>query len=516
MEENSVLLECRRISKTFPGVKALDNVDFTVCRGEIHGLVGENGAGKSTLMKIISGVYSPDAHPEDPDAGLYFEGQKVLLRNPKEAIGRKIMTIHQELTVVPHLNVYENIYLNHELKARSGFINRKQMLHNVRQLLDNFEVDVDPKANVGTFSVDKQKIVEILRALSQDAKLLILDEPTSFLTDSQTEKLLDVIKNIRDKDIGVVFISHNINEVVNLSDRVSIICDGQRVGELDRSEASTDKVVRLMIKDKGKLQLSSEKTESSGELLLDITDLSVGNKIKSASFSLRRGEILGITGIIGAGGTALAKTLFADEGFKKSSGTISIEGKRKQIRNTGDAIQNRIVLLTKDRKNEGLFLSFNLFENVTIPSLSKFRSSFGLLSRSKQIKATQSYMDKLYIKARSPHTRVETLSGGNQQKVVISKWLEADPLVLILDEPTVGIDIGAKFEIRKIIRDLAKAGKGIIIITSEYEELESMCNRVLVMFKGRIVKELAGDQVNRTEIRKHLSGDMIQWNANKS
>jgi ABC-type sugar transport system ATPase subunit len=240
----------------------------------------------------------------------------------------------------------------------------------------------------------------------------------------------------------------------------------------------------------------------------------VGNKIHSVSFSLKRGEILGVTGIIGAGGTELAKAIFADEGYKKNSGQIHVQGRETTIKNSGDAVRNRIALLTKDRKNEGLFLSFNVFENITIPSLRKFRDSIGLLSRFQQVTTAQVCIDKLRIKVRNPFTRVESLSGGNQQKVVISKWLEADPLILILDEPTVGIDIGAKFEIRKIIRDLASAGKGVILITSEYEDLESMCNRVLVMFKGRIVKELTGEQVNRAEIRKHLSGDTIQCKAN--
>jgi ribose transport system ATP-binding protein len=507
MLNEAPILECKKICKTFPGVVALKDVDFKLYKGQIHGLIGANGAGKSTLMKIISGVYSYDVVKSDVqnDTGMFFEEKKVFLKSPNDALKLKIMTIHQEINVVPYLMVYENIYLNHEM-TQTGMLSRKEMISNIKTLLERFEVEMEPTDLVKNLSVDKQKIVEILRAISRDAKVIIMDEPTSFLTDSETRHLMKIIRNIAEKDIGIVFISHNLNEVMEICDWTTVLRDGKIVGSCSKEEVDLDKLIYMIIGKKLEEVQNKKKSSVKDEVLFKVNNLNFKKIVNNVSFHLRKGEILGITGIIGSGGTELAKTLFGAEGYKKDKGEIFLEGKKLKIKSPQDAIKHRIALLTEDRKSEGLFLKFKVYENITLPSLGKYLNKFGIIRKKEQLKDSEEHIKNLSIKTPGPETVAESLSGGNQQKVVISKWLEIDPKVFIMDEPTVGIDIHAKYEIRKIIQELAECGTGIILITNEFEEIENLCDRVLVMFKGKIVGEIQSEEMDNTEFTKLALG----------
>jgi ribose transport system ATP-binding protein len=504
------ILVGKHISKTFPGVRALDDVNFELFPGEIHGLVGENGAGKSTLIKIFSGVYSYDeparGQPGD-ESGLFLQGKKVVFRNPGRAIKHKIMTIHQELNVIPDLTVYDNIFLNNEL-VKNIFLRRKEMKIKADEILNTFGVDFASTDIVKGLSADKQKLVEVLKAILQDTKILIMDEPTSTLTDAEAKHLFQVMQNVAHQGIAIIFISHNLGEIVDLCDNITVLKDGKMVRTLKNNNVKIDDIISLMVGVDLKetiynQQFTSHKTDKE---LLRVENFNYKNKVRNVSFCLNKGEIVGITSLVGAGGTDLAKTIFGVEGYKKSSGTIFIEKKKVDIKNTGDAINHRIAFLTEDRKREGLFLQFKLFENVTIPSLHKFMTNIGILNEKERRKVTDNYIDSLHIKASNSGVITESLSGGNQQKAVIAKWLETDPNILILAEPTVGIDVAAKAEIRRSITNLAAQGKGIILITSEFVELKELCDRVFVMFNGEIIVELCGEEIQEDAILKYSLG----------
>lgn len=512
MMKNGLLLNCKNISKTFPGVKALKEVDFDLLNGEIHGLVGENGAGKSTLMKIISGVYNYDILSKKnigKKCGIYLNGKQIILKNPKDAIDLKIMTIHQELNVIPHITVYENVFLNHA--NYKYFLNRNEMIKLTRSFINEFEVEMKPDEVVGNLPVDKQKLVEVLRAISRDVKVLIMDEPTSFLTDLETKHLLKAIINIAKKGIGVIFISHDLGEMVELCDRISVIRDGRLIGTINKSELDINTLVSMMIGRKLDT-IKDKKTYKScieDKVMFEVKNLHFKNILKNINFKLKVGEVLGITGIVGSGGTELAKVLFSAEGYKMDRGNVFLEGCKIKIKSTKDAIKHGIALLTKDRKGEGLFLNFKIFENITLPSLKRFLNIIGFIKTKKQIKVSENYIKNLQIKASSSEVTVESLSGGNQQKVVLSKWLETRPKVFIMDEPTLGIDVAAKFEIRKLIRVITEQKRSIILISNEYPELESLCDRVLIMFKGEIIEELQKENIKKEVILKSAGGGSI-------
>lgn len=511
MQENK-LLYCKRISKTFPGVKALDTVDFNLDEGEIHGLIGENGAGKSTLMKILSGVYYFDAElgfaDGDKKAGIYLKGKQIFLRNPKDAIEKKIVTIHQELNVIPHTMVYENIFLNHP--KYKTFLNRKRMIENTWELINDFGVDIKPDDIVGNLSVDKQKLVEVLKAISREVEILIFDEPTSFLTEEESEHLLKVIKRIANNRIGVIFISHDLNEVIKISDRISVMRDGKIVGDLDKENANIDTLVSMMIGKKLDVKNENPSTQDKGlENILEVKNLFYKDKLFDINFRLKVGEILGITGMVDSGKNELSKVLFGVENYKFDKGSVLLNGSEIKIKSTENAIRNGIALLTEDRKEEGLFLKFTLYDNITISSIKKYINKLSLIRVRKQMNKAKEYINRLKIRANNPEVIVESLSGGNQQKAVIAKWLDTKPRVFIMNDPTVGIDVAAKFEIRGLIKELIKENRSVILITNEYNEIKELCNRILVMYKGKIVKELANEEIDKNRILKYSGGGVI-------
>lgn len=510
VDNQEPILECRKICKTFPGVKALHEVDFQLMPGEIHGLVGENGAGKSTLIKIFSGVYSYDDIAKtagDNETGLFFQGEKIILKTPGQAIKHKIMTIHQEINVIPDLMVYDNIFLNNE-DVKSGLLNRSEMKKKADEMLEKFGADFSTTDMVKNLSTDKQKLVEVLKAISQDAKVIIMDEPTSVLTDTEARHLFEVMRNIAHQGIAIIFISHNLKEILELCNRITILKDGKLVGTMDKNELNVVKIISFMVGKKIEEvgQGQPFKSFKTNEELFRIEKYNFRSRLIDVSFKLNKGEVIGITGLVGSGGSDLAKTVFGMEGHKKDSGELYLEGKKVMINNTGDAIKNKIAFLTEDRKGEGLFLKFKIYENITLPSLNKFMDKAGFLDEAKRKDVSEKYVESLRIKAPDSNMVTEMLSGGNQQKVVIAKWLETNPNILIMAEPTVGIDVAAKSEIRNSIKSLAKKGKGIILITNEFIELQELCDRVLIMFKGEIIKELTREEINEDAILKYALG----------
>ncbi|MBA7686437.1 Ribose import ATP-binding protein RbsA [subsurface metagenome] len=505
------ILECKKINKAFSGVQALKDVDFQLFPGEIHGLVGENGAGKSTLIKIFSGVYLGDGAFKainEQNSGLFLEGKKVILKSPADAIKHKIMTIHQEINTIPDLMVYENIFLNNE-KVKNLLLNRKDMKNQADEMLEKFGVDFSSTDIISRLSTDKRKLVEVLRAISQDAKIIIMDEPTSVLTDVETDYLFKVMQNISTQGVAIIFISHNLREVIELCGRITVLRDGREIETLKNENININQIVSLMI---GKKLVNEGYYKNyalhkgNGEIMR-VENYNLNKEIVDVSFTLNKGEIIGITGLVGSGGSVLAKTIFGLEGYKKDSGNLYIEGKKVKIKNTRDAIKNGIAFLTEDKKREGLFLKFKIYENITMPCLNKYKSKIGLLSDAKRRIIAKKHIDMMKIKAKSGNLITDSLSGGNQQKVVFSKWLETDPLIFIMAEPTRGIDVALKLEIRKMIHALAEQGKGIVLITNEFIELKELSSRVLIMFKGEIITELEGEEIQEDIIMKYaLSG----------
>jgi len=505
MRDTAPIIDCKNISKTFFGVKALQKVNFQLYPGEIHGLVGENGAGKSTLMKIIAGVYTYDISDKDRDAAFLFEGRKMAFKSPADALHEKIMTIHQEINVIPHLTVYENMFLGNE-KRKGPWLSRPAMIAECRKLIDEFGADFQATDIVKTLSTDAKKLVEIFRALLQDAKVLMLDEPTSVLTDVEAEKLFGVIKNITAKGIAVVFISHNLSEVMEISDRISVLRDGNMVGHLERDGFSLDRIITLMLGRKMEDEVIERQPSSRETELLRVQNLVYLNVIQDVSLSIYAGEVLGVTGLGGCGATELAKVLFGMEGFTHYRGHIRVRGKTVAFNRPWQAVKNRMALLTEDRKTEGLFLKLKVFENITMSSLRKYLKGIFLIRKARKTACVQ-YISALDIRVPSVETTTESLSGGNQQKVVISKWLDTEAEIFILDEPTVGIDVGAKREIRKIIHSLASEGRGVMMITSEFADLKRLCDRVIVLYKGRVVKRFENnEELTEDEILKHALG----------
>lgn len=501
------ILSCKRITKTFPGVRALNDVSFDLFPGEIHGIVGENGAGKSTLIKILCGVYDYDdeKHQIKNEKGIYFNQEKIIFKNPNDAIKRGIITIHQELSVINELNIYENIFINNEI-TKYHILQRKEMIKKAKDLLCDFGIELPIDTPAGDLPVDKQKVLELIKVVNSDARVIILDEPTSFLTDKEAQQLFLILKNIVKRNLGIIFISHNLSEITSICDTVTVLRDGESNGTFAKKEINIENLVSLMV---GKTLQEIEMVHESyaiGEPLLEVIGLSYLNRLKNVTFKLNRGEILGITGLVGSGGSLIAKVIFGVHGATKKFGKIKFDGKEINIRSPKEAIKNGIALLTEDRKNEGLFLGFKIFDNITMPSLNKILTYFNLINRKKQLAISEKAIIKLFIKAPGPETIVEFLSGGNQQKVVIAKWLETDFDVLIVDEPTTGIDVAAKFEIRKILRNLAKSGKSIIMISNEFADYKALCDRLLIMFKGEIIADLMSNDIEEIGVMKYALG----------
>ena len=480
-------LEMRQISKTFPGVKALNGVQLKAWGGEVLALMGENGAGKSTLMKILSGAYYADAGGE-----ILIDGQPIQITDPIAAKRAGIAIIYQELSLAPNLTVAENIYLGDELHER-GMVNRRAMADGCRPVLERLGAPFKPETTVGTLSIAEQQLVEIARALHAKSKILVLDEPTTALSSRETERLFALIRQLRSEGIALIYISHRMAEVYELSDRVSVLRDGTYVGTLDRDGLTADALVKMMV---GR-DLSSFYTKehdphgSRGPVILEVKGITDGGRrVKPASFQLHQGEVLGIAGLVGSGRTELARLIYGAD--PKVAGELLLDGRPVNIARPKEALDLGLAYLTEDRKRLGLFLDMSCGENINVGVIDRDARGYGVLNLATARRRAEEAFKALRVRAASPLVTVGSLSGGNQQKVLLSRWLEIGPKVLILDEPTRGVDIGAKSEIYRIIDDLAKKGIGVIVISSELPEIIGTCDRVLVMREGHIEGEVGG------------------------
>ena len=490
------LLEMKNITKTFPGVKALDNVNFRLKKGEVHALIGENGAGKSTLMKVLNGIHERDS------GEIYLRGQGVRFNNTKEAQNAGLAIIHQELELIPHLNVAENIFLGREEKK--GFlIDYNSLYKKTEDVLDMLGVNIDPRAKIVDLNIGNQQMVEIAKAVSQEAEILVMDEPTSSLTNQEIDILFSLIKRLKEQGISIVYISHRLEEVFEICDRVTVLRDGQFVDEVRTEETDEDHLIKMMVGRTIEERFPEIKFNPEEEIL-KVKNLSVPNKLMEASFELRKGEILGIAGLMGSGRTELAKSLFGV--YDDLEGDIIFKGEKININSPADAISYGIYYLSEDRKEEGLVLGLTVENNISLAVLRKMLKMQTFIDREEEKELALNYIDELNIKTPSEKQTVMNLSGGNQQKVVVSKLLSTNPEVVILDEPTRGIDVGAKREIYKLMHDLVAEGVAVILISSELPEVINLSNRVIVMHENKIMGELKADQTDQEAVMRLATG----------
>ncbi|MGV8989277.1 MAG: multiple monosaccharide ABC transporter ATP-binding protein [Cypionkella sp.] len=496
----STLLEMRGITKTFPGVKALDNVSLTVEQGEIHAICGENGAGKSTLMKVLSGVYPHGSY----EGEIVYDGAPLHLKGISDSEAKGIIIIHQELALVPLLSIAENMFLGHEV-AKNGVINWPKAFHQTEGWLKKVGLSEPPSAIVGKLGVGKQQLIEIAKALAKDVRLLILDEPTAALQENDSEKLLDLMLELKAQGVTQIIISHKLNEIAKVADRITVIRDGTAVSTIDAHEISEDRIIRDMV-GRDMAHRYPERVLNPGPTLMEVTNWSVWHPeqsdrqvIKNVSFNVRAGEIVGIAGLMGTGRTELAMSIFGKSYGKRHEGTVAMNGKVVDTSTVNRAIKAGISYVTEDRKALGLILEEPIVRNMTLANLAGV-SMRGVLDKRRETQVAEQYRKQLAIRTPGVQQKVVNLSGGNQQKVVLAKWLFTDPQVLILDEPTRGIDVGAKFEIYTIMKELAEQGRAIVMISSEMPELLGMCDRIYVMNEGRIVGELSREEASQEKI----------------
>ncbi|CCQ98787.1 putative ribose/galactose/methyl galactoside import ATP-binding protein [[Clostridium] ultunense Esp] len=484
------LIQLSNISKSFAGVQALKNVNFSLNYGEVHCLIGENGCGKSTLIKVMSGVHAPD-HGE-----IYIHGKRFNHLTPKEAMNEGIQVIYQDFSIFPNLTVEENIALSWELVQNKKLVNWKEVRRLAKETIKKINVDLDLSEKVENLSVADKQLVAICRALTHNAKLIIMDEPTTALTQKEVKALFKVINGLKSEGISILFVSHKLEEVLEISDRITILRNGQNVISEDVQQFDREKIVFYMTG--RKIKESFYEIETSGTTpLLETRNLSLQGCFEHISFKLYRGEILGITGLLGSGRTELAESLF---GLRPATGgELYVNGERKKIKNVQDAIKLKIGYVPEDRLTQGLFLEQSIERNLIISVIDRFLTYFRFLNKRKIREDAQQWIQKMRIFAHSPSVPVKTLSGGNQQKVVLAKWLAMEPEILILNGPTVGVDIGSKEGIHQIIRELAGKGMGVIMISDDLPELKHNCNRVLVMKKGRVAGELLGKSINQEQ-----------------
>ena len=494
MADTQYRLEMKGIVKTFPGVKALDHAQLRLRPGTVHALMGENGAGKSTLMKCMFGIYKMD------EGEIFYEGKPVKIKDPLDALHKGIAMVHQELQPIPARSVGENIFLGRYPKKFGGLlIDHKKMYSDTEKLLKKVRMDFDPKQHVGTLSVSQMQSVEIAKAVSANCKVLILDEPTSSLTAKEVEALFRIIEDLKAEGVSIVYISHKMDEILRISDEVTIMRDGQYIGTWDAKELTTDMIITKMV-GRELTNLFPQKINQPGEVVFKVENFTSINpkSFRDINFELRAGEILCVGGLVGAQRTELMEGIFGIRSHSK--GKIYYKGKELKIRRPKDAIDQGIAMLTEDRRATGIMGVLSIADNISIASLKKYRD-FGFLINNRKIEnLVQDNVKKMNIKAPSSKTLIQSLSGGNQQKVLIGRWLANNPDVLILDEPTRGIDVGAKYEIYCIISELAKEGKAIILISSEMSELIGMADRVMVMCDGRITGFIDGKDATQENI----------------
>ena len=496
----TTLLEMQSITKTFPGVKALDNVNLTVETGEIHALVGENGAGKSTLMKILSGVYPAGSY----DGEIRYEGRGLAVHGIADSEKHGIIIIHQELALVPLLSIAENIFLGNE-RAAGGVINWPETYRETEVNLRKVGLSEAPTTLIDKLGVGKQQLVEIAKALAKNVKLLILDEPTAALQENDSQKLLDLLLELKGQGVTSILISHKLNEVARVADRITVLRDGQTVSTIDRAEISEDRIVRDMV-GRDMAHRYPERNRNPGEVLMEVRNWNVWHPehterqvIKDINFNVRKGEVVGIAGLMGSGRTELAMSIFGRNYGRGITGEVLMAGQPVDTSSAIAAIRSGLAYVTEDRKALGLVLDEPIRWNISLANLFGI-SKNGVLNKNEEAKIAEVYREAMNIRTPSVNQKVGNLSGGNQQKVVLSKWLFTEPQVLIVDEPTRGIDVGAKYEIYGLINEMADQGKGVVMISSEMPELLGMCDRIYVMNEGAFVGELTAAEASQEKI----------------
>ena len=489
------MLEFKDINKSFTGVRALQDISFGVPKGHVHALMGENGAGKSTLMKILSGAYTKDS------GEILIDGQTVDIKNTTDSEKLGVAIIYQELNLIPELTIAENIFLDRQPKSR-GLIDWKRMRADAQEALRQIDIELDVKKKISSLSVAQQQMVEIAKAISLKSRILILDEPTSALTESETEKLFSVIRRLRSQGITMIYISHRMEEIFEICDSYTVMRDGTYVTGGDISEVTANKIIESMV-GRSLSQVYPEVKHETGEEVLRVEHMDNGKEVKDVSFTLRKGEILGFAGLVGAGRTETLKAVFGAD--KKAGGKVYINGKECRIRSPREAIRYGIGFLSENRKEEGLVTELSVMDNIV---MAKMENAFenGRFSMKKAKELCASYIKSLLIKTPSEKQKVKFLSGGNQQKVVLAKWLNCDPDIIVLDEPTRGIDVNAKFEIYQMIVNLAAQGKSIVFISSEMPEIIGLCDRVYVMYEGKITGELSKGELTQKKIMYYATG----------
>jgi len=492
---DDVILLMEGIDKSFPGVDALQNCHFDLKRGEVHALVGENGAGKSTLMKVFAGIYSKDA------GKILYKGNEVNIPNPRAAQRLGISMVHQELNLMPHLTAAQNIFIGREPVQGLGMILDENTLNKKAQkIFDMMHLNLNPRTKVADMSIAKQQMVEIARALSFESDVLILDEPTAALTETEIEDLFNILRQLRDKGVGIIHISHRLEELKQISDRITVLRDGLYIDTVRTMDITIDQIIKMMV---GRVIYESSPEipkKPSQEIVLEVKNLNRGNEIKNVSFNLRRGEILGFPGLVGAGRTEVARAIFGADHF--DSGEIFIKDKKVKIKRPGDAVKRDIGYLSEDRKRYGLCLGLDVETNIALAMFNKLTGFLGWIKNVKVRSIAKQIVDKLSIKTTGLNQKAKNLSGGNQQKLVVGKWLAKDTGILIFDEPTRGTDVGAKSEIYQLLNDLAHQGKSIIMISSELPEIIRMSHRVVVMCEGRVTGELEFKEITQENIMR--------------
>ena len=488
------LISVKDVSKSFPGVRALNRVGFDLLAGEVHALVGENGAGKSTLMKILAGIYSRDS------GEILYSGEPVNFASPRAAQMMGIGIIHQELQLMNHLTVAQNIFIGREPRGRLGvFLDEDKLNRQAQEILAHMHLNLDPRAIVGGLTVAKQQLVEIAKALSFSSRVLIMDEPTAALNSAEIAELFNIIRELKARGVGIVYISHKMDELKQISDRVTVLRDGEYVATVPTATTSMDTIIAMMVgRTLMEVARPPEQAPSRGDVALEVRDLNCGPLVRNVGFTLRRGEILGFAGLMGAGRTEVARAIFGAD--KAESGDVIVRGSAASIKSPADAVALGIGYLSEDRKRFGLAVGMDVESNIVMATLAR-HLAFGFILRRQAIRTTvESFIMRLGIRTPSATQEVRLLSGGNQQKVVVAKWLARDCDILFFDEPTRGIDIGAKAEIYKLLRSLADQGKAIVMISSELEEILRMSDRIVVMCEGRITGELAWKDATQERI----------------
>ncbi len=488
MSDNEIILKVTNISKRFGGIKALQEIPLEVYYGEIHALVGENGAGKSTLMNILGGIIQRDS------GEIFYKGQPVEFANPIESLNAGIAIIHQELAMLPSLNIIDNMFMG-RMETKGGFLSWQKMEQLTLQYLAKVGLELDPYSIVRNLSISQSQLIEIAKAVSMNASLIIMDEPNSSLSESETERLFRVIEQLKRNNTAVIYVSHKINEVLRISDRISVLRDGQYIGTVDKKDASVDTVIEMMVGRKVRVETGIPR-ERSNVPLMQVENLS-GDKFKDVSFTLHRGEILGFAGLVGAGRSEVARAIFGDA--PTSSGQILVDGKTVIFKLPKDAIEAGLAMVQEDRKVLSLFMDMPILYNISMAQLPKMAQN-GFIKGREELRTVERLVKQLNIKLSEVHAPVNSLSGGNQQKTVLARWLASNPRVLILDEPTHGIDVGAKSEIYQLIRNLAEEGMGILLISSELPEVMALSDRLVVMREGQVAGILDHAEITENRI----------------